>query len=143
MNETELDALLRNVSVCKLVCMDAGGYPLIVPLVYEYYDGGFYIMLHRPTMWAEQVVARSQIALLIEEGLRRLLVHGKAEPEDEAVVLGRLFGDWKAARAPWKALARQIDSEPVASHWFFVRPTRILQWQGSDWAPALTAGQGR
>ena len=143
MNETELDALLRDVSVCKLVCLDADGYPLVVPLVYEYYDGGFYITSHRPTMWAEQVVARSRVALLIEEGLHRLLVHGRAEPELEAVVLGRLFGGWKAARAPWKALARQIDSEPVASHWFFVRPMRMLQWQGSDWAPALTSEHRR
>lgn len=143
MNKTELDALLRDVSVGKLVCLDADGYPLVVPLVYEYYDGGFYIMSHRPTTWAERVLARCQVALLIEEGLRRLLVHGQAEPEEEAVVLGRLFGDWKTARSPWKALARQISSEPVASQWFFVRPTRILQWQGSDWAPAVTAVQGR
>jgi hypothetical protein len=142
-NETELDALLRDVSICKLVCLDREGYPIVVPLVYEYCDGGFYIMSHRPTVWAEQVLAHGQVALLIEEGLRRLLVHGKAEPEEEAVVLGRLFGDWKTARAPWKALAQQIRREPVASHWFFVRPTRILQWQGSDWAPALTAEQGR
>ena len=60
MNKTELDALLRDVSVGKLVCLDADGYPLVVPLVYEYYDGGFYIMSHRPTTWAERVLARGR-----------------------------------------------------------------------------------
>jgi hypothetical protein len=144
MRTTELEDWLRDASACKLLCVDETGYPMAVPLVYEYHGGGFSLMAREPAAWAQHVLARPRVALLIEDESRRVLVQGWAAPEDEAAALRRLFGHGErtdtgahepALAAPNAAhTPRSPHSGPVAAHWFFIRPTRVLAWHGAGWA---------
>jgi hypothetical protein len=143
MSAPELEDWLRDVSTCKLLCVDEAGYPLTVPLVYEYHAGGFSLMAREPAAWARHVLARPRVALLIEDESRRVLVQGEATSEDEAAALRRLFGHCGRTEAGVReptpsaqAAPHPAPTGPVAAHWFFVRPIRLLAWHGAGWATA-------
>jgi hypothetical protein len=145
MSAPQLEDWLRDASTCKLLCTDETGYPLAVPLVYDFHDGGFSLMAREPAAWAQHVLARPQVALLIEDECRRVLVQGEATPEDEVDALRRLFGHREradiGAHEPSRSTLHTPHSThigPVAAHWFFVRPSQLLAWHGAGWVPATS-----
>ena len=47
MTDEEVDEFLKGPHLCRLACLDEEGWPYIVPLWYQYRDGGYYLGLSR------------------------------------------------------------------------------------------------
>ena len=48
----EVDAFLAEGRIARLGCLDADGWPYVVPSWYQYADGGFWIIPRERSVWA-------------------------------------------------------------------------------------------
>ncbi len=44
MSQAEVEGFLARNPLCRLGCLDEEGWPYVVPVWYQYRDGGFYIV---------------------------------------------------------------------------------------------------
>ena len=141
MTGEERAAYLALGVVCRLGCLDDDGHPYVVPVWFQYADGGFYIIARERSVWAGYLERDGRVSLSIDGGAdqpnTRVLVKGNAETVERPNVGGR-----------WVPIAREMSvryagpekglvyleatlSEP---RWlFFVRPIRMTDWIGG-WA---------
>jgi len=139
MSQEEMEDFLGGGHLCRLGCLDAEGWPYVVPVWFQYADGGFYIVPRERSVWAEHLKRDPRVYLAIDEpgSLRKVMVKGEAELIEEPNVGGK-----------WVEIARQMSYRYLGEHgpdylvptlneprWlFFVHPRKITTWQGVDWA---------
>src|SRR5262245_43622167 len=51
MTADEQAALLAGTPICNLACLDDDGHPYVVPVWFEYGDGGFYLVVRARAAW--------------------------------------------------------------------------------------------
>ena len=51
MSEEERDAFLERGVVMRLACLDADGYPYVVPCWHEWRDGAFWVVPRQRSVW--------------------------------------------------------------------------------------------
>jgi len=139
MSDEERDAFLAGNPICKLGCHDDEGWPYVVPVWFEYADGGYYIIPRERSVWARHVQRDERVFLCIDEvGVpqRRVLVKGAARVVEEPNLGGR-----------WVEIARRMSTRYLGEHgpdyleptlteprWLiFVSPQKTTTWQGVDW----------
>lgn len=139
MSDEERDAFLAGNPICKLGCHDGEGWPYVVPVWFEYADGGYYIIPRERSVWARYLQRDGRVSLCIDEVVvpqRRVLVKGTAEVVEEPNLGGR-----------WVAIAQRMSVRYLGEHgpdyleptlteprWlFFVTPHKTTTWQGVDW----------
>jgi hypothetical protein len=140
LSQEELDAFLARGNVARLGVIDDNGWPYVVPTWYQWADGGFYIIPRARSAWAKYMVSNQRVGLAIDTPdppYVKVHVQGLAELAEEPNVGGR-----------WVEIANEMSvrylgpdgpkylvptlNEP---RWlFFVKPTSISSWQGTDWA---------
>jgi nitroimidazol reductase NimA-like FMN-containing flavoprotein (pyridoxamine 5'-phosphate oxidase superfamily) len=139
LSEEELEEFLGSDVICRLGVLDDEGWPYVVPVWFQYKDGGFYIIPRERSVWAGYLERDPRVFLTIDEGgrQRKVLVKGKAELVERPNVGGK-----------WVEIAREMSYrylgpngpkylEPTLPEprWlFFVRPVDMRTWQGTDWA---------
>lgn len=139
MSEEERDVFLAGNPICKLGCHDDEGWPYVVPVWFEYADGGYYIIPRERSVWARYVQRDERVFLCIDEvGVpqRRVLVKGTARIVEEPNQGGQ-----------WVEIARRMATRYLGEHgpdyleptlseprWLiFVSPRKTMTWQGVDW----------
>ncbi len=140
MDQGEMEAFLAQGIVGRLGCLDAEGWPYVVPTWFQYAEDGFYIIPRERSAWAPYLKRDGRVSLAIDEPAapyRKVLVKGRAELVEEPNVGGR-----------WVEIANTMSYRYLGEHgpdylvptlneprWlFFVRPVRVTTWQGVDWA---------
>lgn len=139
MSPAAMEEFLAGDILCRLGCLDGEGWPYVVPVWYQYADGGFYLVARERSVWAKYMQRDPRVFLDIDEPgtLRKVLVRGEAELIEEPNVGGK-----------WVEHARQMSYRYLGEHgpdyliptlneprWlFFVRPDKLTTWQGVDWA---------
>jgi hypothetical protein len=139
METSEMEAFLAQGIVGRLGVNDDEGWPYVVPVWYQYADGGFYIIPRERSVWAEYMKRDPRVFLTIDvtDGLGKVMVKGEADLLETPNVGGK-----------WVEIAREMSLRYLGPHgpdylvptlneprWlFFVRPLRITTWQGVDWA---------
>lgn len=139
MSQEEIDAYLAEGVLARLACLDEDGWPYVVPVWFQYADGGYYIIPRERSIWAKHMQRDRRVSLVIDEtgNLRKVMVKGEADLIEEPNVGGK-----------WVEIARQMSYRYLGEHgpdylvptlneprWlFFVRPLETKTWQGVDWA---------
>jgi nitroimidazol reductase NimA-like FMN-containing flavoprotein (pyridoxamine 5'-phosphate oxidase superfamily) len=140
LTEEEIKEFLSENVFCRLGCLDEEGWPYVVPCWFEYRDGGFYIIARSRSAWARHVQRDERVFLCIDDSTiynRRVLVKGVASVVEEPNINGR-----------WVEIASRMSVRYLGEHgpdylqptlaeprWLlFVRPLKIMSWQGVDWA---------
>lgn len=139
LSEAELEAFLAEGVIARLACLDRDGWPYVVPVWFQYADGGYYIIPRERSVWANYLKHDPRVALTIDEGgrQRKVFVKGEAELIEEPNVGGK----WVtiANDMSYRYLGENGPSYLVPTlnepRWlFFVRPITTRTWQGVDWA---------
>src|SRR6476646_6085559 len=93
LSQQEIEDFLARPLTCRLGCLDEDGYPYVVPCLYLYADGGFYLAARSRAAWGHHLARDGRCSLAIDVGYQepRVQVRGLAE---------RLNGP-RAYRAPW------------------------------------------
>jgi len=139
LSEDDLNEFLSSDVVCRLGLLDDDGWPYVVPVWFQYKDGGFYIIPRERSKWAEYMANDPRVYLTIDESgrQRKVMVKGEAQLLERPNVGGK-----------WVELANEMSyrylgpdgpsylvptlNEP---RWlFFVKPVEMKSWQGVDWA---------
>jgi hypothetical protein len=147
LSQQEIEEFLARPLLCRLGCLDDEGYPYVVPCLYLYADGGFYVSARERSAWAHYLHRDGRVSLCIDVDYSepRVQVKGIAErldgprllreprDEDPMFALGlritsRYWGGEEAARSGLEAYR----DEPF--WWFFVRPSQMTTVRGGDWA---------
>jgi nitroimidazol reductase NimA-like FMN-containing flavoprotein (pyridoxamine 5'-phosphate oxidase superfamily) len=139
MTPEEMDAYLAEGVLARLGCLDEDGWPYVVPVWFQYADGGYYIIPRERSIWAKHMQRDGRVSLVIDEtgNLRKVMVKGEADLIEEPNVGGK-----------WVEIAKQMSYRYLGEHgpdylvptlneprWlFFVRPLETKTWQGVDWA---------
>ena len=147
MDEAEVAAFLAGGFVARLACLDAEGWPYVVPTWYQHADGGFWIIPRQRSAWAAYLERDGRVSLAIDEAgapYRKVLVKGTAELVERPNVGGRWVGI--ANEMSYRYLGERGPDYLVPTlnepRWlFFLRPVKVTTWQGVDWASKYrTAG---
>jgi Pyridoxamine 5'-phosphate oxidase len=136
----EMADFLSGKPFCRLGCLDADGWPYVVPCWFEFSDDGFYIIPRARSVWGGYIQRDPRVFLCIDDSTIynvRVLVKGEATVLEEPNLGGR-----------WVEIARRMSLRYLGEHgpdyleptlaeprWLlFVRPLTIKTWQGVDWA---------
>lgn len=146
MDEAEVDAFLAEGKLCRLACLDDEDWPYIVPVWFQWADGGVWLIAREKSVWAKYLVRDGRVSLSVDDDgapYRKVIVRGVAELVEEPNVGGR-----------WVEIARDMSYRYLGEHgpdylvptldqprWlFFVRPDKLTTWQGVDWARKHKSG---
>jgi nitroimidazol reductase NimA-like FMN-containing flavoprotein (pyridoxamine 5'-phosphate oxidase superfamily) len=140
MSAEERAALLARGVISRLGCLDDDGYPYVVPVWFEYADGGFYIIPRERSAWAHFLQRDGRVSLCIEapgDSGARVLVKGVAELVETPNVGGRwvaIAHDMAVRYMGTESGPRYFATTLAEPRWlFFVRPQRLTDWVGG-WA---------
>src|SRR5260370_27177531 len=93
MTADERASILSMGITCRLGCLDDDGYPYVVPVWFQYADGGFYIIPRERSVWARYLARDGRVSLCIDgvpdQPNTRILVKGTAELIERPNVGGR------------------------------------------------------
>jgi general stress protein 26 len=139
MGDQEVIDFLAGNTVCRMGCLDGDGWPYVVPIWYEYNDDGFYLVPRERSIWAKYIQKDPRVSLCIDvaDGLRKVMVKGTGEIVEEANVGGkwvdiatRMSVRYLGVNGP-DYLAPTL---PEPRWLIFVKPEKMVTWQGVDWA---------
>lgn len=148
----DIEAVLANAGTCILSCLDLSGNPYLIPLLYEYADGGIYLVALEQTNWSQYLQRDGRVALYITGGARRVLIQGHAQQVNEPLYMRRLLDRRSAVLSesagtsgrklqPGRQAGRYsanleqeiVDSKPGIPMWFFVRSLGLFIQRGGVW----------
>lgn len=139
MSDEERAAFLAQPVICRLGCLDADGYPYVVPTWYEYADGGFYLVPRARSEWARYLARDGRVSLCIDSAelpYRRVIVRGRAAVIETPNVGGRWveIGTRMARNYRGEEGLAYIERTKDEPRWLiFVRPERTTSTTGG-WA---------
>jgi Pyridoxamine 5'-phosphate oxidase len=137
MTRAEREAFLARGIICRLGCLDDDGYPYVVPVWFDYADGGFYLVPRERSAWAQFLKRDGRVSLCIDaESGERVLVKGMARLVEEPNVGGAwvAVAERMGARYIGAAARAYLDKTANEPRWlFFVAPEKVTSWQGG-WA---------
>jgi nitroimidazol reductase NimA-like FMN-containing flavoprotein (pyridoxamine 5'-phosphate oxidase superfamily) len=139
MSEEQVAEFLATDVLCRLGCLDDEGWPYVVPIWFQYKDGGVYLIARERSVWADYLKRDPRCFLAMDEtgAQRKVLMKGTAELVEDANVGGK-----------WVAIAEEMSLRYLGPNGpkylvptlneprilFFVRPVKTTTWQGVDWA---------
>ena len=147
LSQQEIEDFLARPLECRLGCLDEEGYPYVVPCLYLYADGGFYLVARARAAWGHHLARDGRCSLTIDVDYQepRVQVRGLAERLDGPRLLRAPSGDDPMYQLSLRMQARYAGGEEAARRsveryrdepfwWFFVRPHRLTAFRGGDWA---------
>lgn len=138
LSEQEMISFLGEGQLGRLGVLDENGWPYVVPVWFEYSDGGYYIIPRARSRWAEYIRRDKRVSLCIDDpAMRKVMVQGEADVIETPNVGGR-----------WVEIAKRMSLRYLGEHgpdylvptldeprWLlFIRPLETTTWQGVDWA---------
>lgn len=139
MNDEERAAFLARPVIARLGCLDDDGWPYVVPVWFEYADGGFYLVPRARSDWARYLERDGRASLCIDDSelpYRRVIARGRAEVIETPNVGGRWveFGTRMARNYRGEEGLAYIARTKDEPRWLlFVRPERMTSTTGG-WA---------
>ena len=121
----EVDEFLAEGRIARLGCLDADGWPYVVPVWHEWDGSAFWVVARRRSIWASYLQNDGRCSVAIDEDgrQRKVLAQCRAEVVEEPCLDGR-----------WVAVAE----EPMPLKFSFARLLAgIFIWQ----KPAVAANK--
>jgi hypothetical protein len=146
LSEEELEAFLATDVLCRVACLDTDGWPYVVPVWFQYKDGGYYLIARERSEWAAMIRRDGRVSLTIDEtGTQR-----KVQVKGEASIIEtpNVGGAWVpiAGEMSIRYLGpngpKYLEPTLCLPRWLiFVRPIETKTWQGVDWAKKYLPNQ--
>jgi hypothetical protein len=138
MNQQEIEDFLATDVICRMGCHDDEGWPVVVPVWFQYKDGGYYIIPRERSAWANYLKKDPRCYLDMDESgsQRKVLVKGEAELVEEPNVGGKWveIGREMSVRYLGPNGPKYLEPTLNEPRWlFFVKPIKTTTWQGVDW----------
>jgi PPOX class probable F420-dependent enzyme len=139
MSDEERAAFLAQPDIGRLGCLDDDGYPYVVPVWFDYADGGFYLVPRARADWARYLERDGRVSLFIHSAdlpYRRVIVRGRAEVIETPNIGGRWveFATRMARNYRGDEGLAYIERTKDEPRWLiFVRPERFTSTTGG-WA---------
>lgn len=139
MSPEDLDAFLERGLVMRLGCLDADGFPYVVPVWHEWSGGRFWVIPRARSEWAFHLERDGRVGFVIDllDTLEKVIGRGRAELVERPNTGGR----WVeiATRMSVRYLGPNGPSylEPTLDQprWLFsIEPETMRTWQGVGWA---------
>ena len=135
----EFEAFLAEPHIARLACVDADGWPYVVPCWHEWDDGGFWVIPREKSAWARHLRRDPRCALTVDEsGTQRKVI---AQCTALLVEEPNVGGKWVpiAERMSTRYLGPNgpayLDPTRDKPRWLFrLVPRSLTTWQGNDWA---------
>ena len=67
MDAQEIDEFFAGGRICRLACLGDDGWPYIVPVWFQWADGGFFVIPRERSIWAEYLKRDGRVSLSIDE----------------------------------------------------------------------------
>lgn len=135
----ELAEFLAEPQLARLACVDAGGWPYVVPCWHEWDGEAFWVIPRERSVWARYLAAEPRCAVTVDEtgNQRKVVAQCRAELVEEPNTGGawvpiaeRMSTRYLGPNGP-KYLQPTLDKP----RWLFrLVPVRMQTWQGQDWA---------
>jgi nitroimidazol reductase NimA-like FMN-containing flavoprotein (pyridoxamine 5'-phosphate oxidase superfamily) len=135
----EVNEFLAEGRIARLGCLDAEGWPYVVPVWHEWDGSAFWVVARRRSIWATYLAADGRCSLAIDEDgrQRKVLAQCRAEVVEEPCLDGRwvpvaerMSVRYLGENGP-KYLVPTLDKP----RWLIrLDPVRMQTWQGNDWA---------
>ena len=79
MTDEEVDEFLKGPHLCRLACLDEEGWPYIVPLWYQYRDGGYYVIPRARSVWAKHIQRDPRVHICVDiwETMQKVMAKGE------------------------------------------------------------------
>ncbi len=135
----ELDAFLGGSVIARVACLDARGWPYVVPCWHEWDGEAFWLIARRRSKWAEFMAADGRTAITLDEdgGQRKV----SAQCTATIVETPNVGGAWVpiAERMSVRYLGENGPKylEPTLDkpRWLIrLQPESLVTWQGIEWA---------
>lgn len=139
MTDEERAEFLAQPVIGRLGCLDDEGYPSVVPVWFDYAEGGFYLVPRARSDWARYLARDERVSLCIdaaEPPYRRVIVKGRAELIETPNVGGRwvAIGTRMAHNYRGTEGLEYMERTKDEPRWlFFVRPEQMTSTNGG-WA---------
>ena len=133
LDEQEITAFLQGPWVARLACVRPDGTPHVVPVWHEWDGEAFHVVAWQSSHWAEYLLQNPRVSLTVDEAwppLRRVSVHGKAEPLTPTAVPGGLPALLKRLSRRYLGRPLQPHLPPQAWRAFRIVPERLRGWRG-------------
>lgn len=149
LSKQAMEEFLTRPLICRLGCLHEDGFPYVIPCIYLYTDGVFYVTARARSIWGEYLQRDERCFLCIdasdhreEEYNKRVCVKGRAEHVDGPratyrrddpmaqrgfQIWRRYWGDGATDDDVWRGIEEQRD---VGFWQFRIHPLRITTWWG-------------
>lgn len=135
----DLSAFLEEPRIARLACLDADGWPYVVPCWHEWDGTSFWVVPREKSAWGPYLKAEPRCAITVdEEGAQRKVI---AQCRAHLVEEPNVGGQWVpvAERMSLRYLGengpRYLEPTLDKKRWLFrLEPTKMQTWQGQDWA---------
>ena len=139
LSDAEMDAFLATDVLCRVACLDESGWPYVVPVWFQYKDGGYYLIARERSEWAAMMQRDGRVSLTIDEtgSQRKVQVKGQATIIETPNVGGAwvAIGEEMAVRYLGPNGPSYLVPTLDSPRWLiFVKPIETKTWQGVDWA---------
>ena len=139
MTDEEVDEFLKGPHLCRLACLDEESWPYIVPLWYQYRDGGYYVIPRARSVWAKHIQRDPRIHICVDiwQSMQKVMARGKAEIVEEPNTGGKWveIATEMSLRYLGENGPKYLEPTLVEPRWLiFMRPDSQMTWQGVDWA---------
>jgi nitroimidazol reductase NimA-like FMN-containing flavoprotein (pyridoxamine 5'-phosphate oxidase superfamily) len=156
LTEAEVEEFLAGPRICRVGCVDASGFPYVVPCIYLFERGAFYLIVRARALWGEYLEQDGRCFLCIElprEGPdphhwnKRVLVKGQARLLDgpracyrrddpmaqHAFRIGRRYlPEGSTDDDCWRGIEARKD---VGFRLFEIQPMdKLMSWRGMEYA---------
>ena len=139
MSDDEVGEFLKGPHLCRLGCLDEEGWPYVVPLWYQYRDGGFYVIPRARSVWARHIQRDPRVYICIDiwETMQKVMARGRAEIVEEPNTGGKWveIATEMSLRYLGENGPKYLEPTLVEPRWLiFMKPDSQMTWQGVDWA---------
>ena len=139
MTDEEVGEFLKGPHLCRLACLDEEGWPYIVPLWYQYRDGGYYVVPRARSVWAKHIQRDPRVHICVDiwETMQKVMAKGKAEIVEEPNTGGKWVevATEMSLRYLGENGPKYLEPTLVEPRWLiFMKPDSQMTWQGVDWA---------
>jgi pyridoxamine 5'-phosphate oxidase-like protein len=137
--DDEVAKFLAEPNIARLACLDAEGWPYVVPCWQEWDENGWWVVPRERAAWASFLERDPRCAITVDEagGQRKVVAQCEAELVERPNVGGRWvpIAERMSARYLGHDGPRYLQPTLDRPRWLFcLRPRTFVSWQGQDWA---------
>jgi nitroimidazol reductase NimA-like FMN-containing flavoprotein (pyridoxamine 5'-phosphate oxidase superfamily) len=135
----EIATFLAEPHIARLACLDADGWPYVVPCWQEWDGESFWVVPRAKSAWAKHLARDGRCAITVDEAgaQRKVLAQCRAHLVEEPNVGGRWveIAERMSTRYLGENGPRYLEPTLDKPRWLFrLEPVKVQTWQGQDWA---------